>query len=406
MSSCEGRTRILYLTAGFPFPLSSGYLRHFHLLRELACNHYIHLMSLTGPTFLPDHTEGLSGFVDRVSTFTKPPTTRIQRVSQLLDPVRPGPAAQAMALAVDDEIAAGDVDVVLLSGKDTAAIASVVDGRVPLVVDLCDATSYRISQAIRLAKPAKRAGLAVRRRGVRAIEHELVCQADSLITASERDRTALHDEGAPARVLDAEVIPNGVDLDYWHRTSDVLGGAVVFCGNLGYGPNADAARRLVLDVMPLVWERRPGTEAVIIGTGAPEALVEALDHPHVTVTGSVPDVRPHLERGAVFAAPLRVASGIQNKLLEALAMELPVVTTTVAAAGLRTGGARPPLDVADLPADQADAIVDLLPEPGASDHRPHRIGRAWVAERFSWDRSGATLGTIVDELHQQERASC
>jgi len=360
-------------------------------------------MSLTGPSFLPPHVEELRLFVDDVTTFSRSQRGAASRMTHLLGPARPGLAAQAMARAVDDAVSSGEVDVVLLSGKDTAAAAHMIRRRVPLVVDLCDATSHRITQALDHASPARRAGLLVRRRGIRRIERELVCEADALLTASERDRTMLHEEGAPGRVLDAQVIPNGVDLAYWHRTAATLGGAVVFCGNLGYGPNADAARVLVAEVMPLVWEQRSQTEVVIIGTGAAPSLVRELSRPHVTLTGSVSDVRPYLERGAVFAAPLRVAAGIQNKLLEALAMELPVVTSTAAAAGLRTRGSRPPVDVADLPAEQAAALICHLSASGGA---PHRTGREWVAKRFNWERSGAALAAIVDDLHQQVRASC
>jgi glycosyltransferase involved in cell wall biosynthesis len=398
------RSRVLYLTAGFPFPLSTGYLRHFHLLRELACNHHVHLLSLAGPTFQPDHLHGVEPFVDRVSTFPRTVGTRRGRLRRLLEPARPDAASLAMAAAVDDELQRGAVDVAIVSGKETVAAADRISGRAPLVVDLCDATSYRLTQAIELAGPMRRAGLQIRRRSVRGIEQHLVRSADALVTISERDRQALHDEGAPSRVLDAEVIPNGIDLAFWQRRRASLGDAVVFCGNLAFGPNADAARRLVLDVMPHVWDRRPATPVIVIGRGAPPELVAQLRHPQVTVTGPVDDVRPHLERGAVFMAPLRIASGIQNKLLEALAMELPVVTTTVAAAGLRSNGSTPPIAVADRPVDQAAAVLRKL--DGWVGRSPDRAGRTWVAQRFSWERSGARLAAIVDGLQEDRRASC
>jgi glycosyltransferase involved in cell wall biosynthesis len=403
VNATDRRTRLLYLTAGFPFPLSSGYLRHFHLLRELACNHQVHLMSLTGPSFQEADIDGVRPFVDQVSTFARVPRRRGSRVGHLLAPTSPDPAAVAMARAVDGELTRGAADVVLLSGKDTAAAVAVIDGRVPLAVDLCDATSHRITQAIGLASPVRRAGLVVRRRGIRRIERELVERADALITASARDAAALREEGAPDRVLDAHVVPNGVDLAYWHRRSAVLGGAVVFCGNLGYGPNADAARVLVHDVMPRVWAEQPDAEVVIVGTGASAELTRTLERPQVTLTGHVPDVRPYLEAGVVFAAPLRMAAGIQNKLLEALAMELPVVTTSVAAAGLGRAGSALPVAVADTPADQAAAIVRQRRFAGG---RPGRSEREWVADRFSWERSGAALAAILDGLHQEVEASC
>ena len=399
--------RVLYITAGFPFPLSSGYLRHFHLLHELAPKHHLHLMSLVGPRFESTHKEGLADFVDQVTVFARPTEGRgTTRLARLLDPGRADPASLELAAAVASELDRGAVDVVVLSGKDTARVAAVVRGRVPLVVDLCDATSSRVTQEIEFAGLARRAGLAIRRRNLRRVERQLVDLGDALVTASSRDRDALLEEGAPPRVRLAQVVPNGIDLDYWQRRSPRLGESVVFCGNLGYRPNADAARRLVQDVMPLVWNERPSAEVVVVGREASPALIRDLSGTGVTLTGSVPDVRPHLEGGAVFAAPLRMAAGIQNKLLEALAMELPVITTSVAAAGLVAGLDQPPLTVADTAADAAAAILLQLGQVANGLRSPHAEGRSWVGDRFRWTISGQTLADIVRNTEIREMASC
>lgn len=391
--------RILYITAGFPFPLSSGYLRHHHLMRALAPGARIHLLSLVGRSFVCEDLDGVAWFVDQISTFPK--TARSDRARLTLDllrPDRPSSAARALAAVVDEQVGAGAVDLVVLSGKETAVAATAVAGRVPLVVDLCDATSQRISQEMAGASFLRGLALRMRRHGMRSVERRLIATADALITASERDRDALRAEGAPAAVLGATVIPNGVDVDYWNRSASELGTAVVFCGNLAYRPNADAARHLVTAVMPAVWRHRPDAHLVIVGTGASAELVQSLQGPHVELTGAVADVRPHLERAAVFAAPLLVASGIQNKLLEALAMELPVVCSTVAAEGLAVDGQAPPLAVADEPEAQAQAIVERLQAASAGGTAPDAAGRAWVAERFDWERSGAALATVISDV--------
>ncbi len=399
--------RVLYVTAAFPFPLSSGYLRHFHLLQQLAPDHDLHLMALVGTAFGSHHEAGLSGFVDRITTFARPAAGRgAHRLAHLLDPGRVDPASAALAEAVDAQIEAGEVDVVLLSGKDTAGVADVIRGRVPLVVDLCDATSSRITQELGRAGTARRAGLVVRRRNLRRVEHHLVESGDALLTASARDRDALIEEGAPVRVREAHVVPNGIDLDYWHRQSPRLGDAVVFCGNLGFRPNADAARHLVLEIMPNVWRQRPDATVVLVGRDASPALVQELEREHVTFTGSVPDVRPHIERAAVFAAPLRMAAGIQNKLLEALAMELPVVTTSVAAAGLVAGDEQPPLVVADDPIEAANAILVQLDRVATDLRFPNSEARRWVGDRFQWTTSGRALAQILRTAQVRELAPC
>jgi len=112
------------------------------------------------------------------------------------------------------------------------------------------------------------------------------------------------------------------------------------------------------------------------------------------VTGFVPDVRPFLDAASVFAAPLRFGAGIQNKLLEALAMELPVVASTLAIDGLRVGEAAPPAVVADVPATMADRIVEAL-ETVRADPTPNSAGRAYVESWFRWETSGRLLDTIL-----------
>ena len=134
------------------------------------------------------------------------------------------------------------------------------------------------------------------------------------------------------------MVPNAVDLDYWTRSTPAqpTGAAprVVMTGVMDYPPNHDAAMRLAERIMPSVREEVPDAELVIAGRDpGPELRAAGDAHPWLTVTGALPDLRPEMERGAVYCAPLRFASGIQNKLLEALAMEVPVVTTPVVADG-------------------------------------------------------------------------
>lgn len=400
--------RVAYVTAAFPFPLSSGYLRHFHLMGQLAADHEVHLLSVVGSGFRPEHLAPVTEVTASIQTFPQPAASalgKLRRIARLLDPSRPGPAARALAAALDEQIRLGAVDVVVVSGKETMLAADTARGRVPIVVDLCDAASSRITQEMELASGMRRAALHLRRRNLRRVERHLVEVGDVLVIASARDREALVEEGTGVRALDAVVVPNGVDLDHWKRSEHVLGDAVVFCGNLGYLPNADAARHLVHEVMPRVWARHPDAEVVIVGTGASPDLAEDLRHSLVHLTGAVPDVRPHLEGAAVFAAPLRIATGIQNKLLEAMAMELPVVTSSVAAAGLRGHGGEPPLEVADDPADAAARIAAHLDDAGQGRRHSRDDARDWVSTRFRWERSGEAMARAIRDA-RRELAPC
>jgi glycosyltransferase involved in cell wall biosynthesis len=230
---------------------------------------------------------------------------------------------------------------------------------------------------------------------MRDAEAKLIAAGRHLLFASPRDReVALRDVAAsPA----STVLPNGVDIDYWRRSQAVLGSEIVFSGNMRYEPNDDAARYLLTDVMPRVWAAEPQARLRIIGRDPTDALRRAAaGEPRVVLTGFVDDVRPHLEAGAVYAAPLRFASGIQNKLLEALAMELPVVTSPVGADGLVGDDAvEPPLVVASSADEFATQILAAL-DRARRVPEPHHAGRAFVGDRFTWAQAVAILERVLE----------
>ena len=179
----------------------------------------------------------------------------------------------------------------------------------------------------------------------------------------------------------AVVIPNGIDLDSFRRPADAERSPeprVVFTGVMNYVPNADAAVWLARDIWPIVRGMRPDARLDIVGA-SPSPAVQALDDQSmgVTVTGSVPDVRPYLWRAHAAVAPLRVARGVQNKVLEAAAAGLPCVVTPSVSAGL------PPLlkdmcPVGESGPGLADLVVRALHSPAEPDRWQQAVsGLAW-----------------------------
>jgi glycosyltransferase involved in cell wall biosynthesis len=378
--------RVLYITAEVPYPLTSGYLRHFHFLRGLAAEHEITHLSLTRRGQVPSEARAaLAPFVVRLDVFGDRGPARGGRAGRA---VRLRGAARDLRAAVAERLAAGATDVVLLSGKDTFAALDAVE-RVPLVIDVCDAASLRLGGELAVAPWRQRPLLAARQAEIARVERRLVARTPHLMFASARDRTAL---AAPHGV----VVPNGIDARYWTRRAAPGDGAiVVFSGVMAYRPNHDAAVRLVRGVMPRLRARVPGARLVVAGRDPLPALRAAAARTgEVELTGACPDLRPHLEAAAVYCAPLRFASGIQNKLLEALAMELPVVTTSVAAAGLRVAGEDPPLLVADDDDGLAAALALLLADP-AQRARLAAAGRRYVERHFCWSRSIARVDEVL-----------
>jgi glycosyltransferase involved in cell wall biosynthesis len=203
----------------------------------------------------------------------------------------------------------------------------------------------------------------------------------------------------PADLGHATVLPNGVDLGFWQRSagSSLGSNEIVFTGAMDYPPNSDAALLLIREILPIVRESIPDAHLSIVGRDPIDKLVRAGSAPGVTVTGLVADIRPYLEAAAVFAAPLRFGAGIQNKVLEALAMDVPTIASPNGAGGLVTAdGVRPPLTVtpASDPVRFAAVIVDRL-RAAAQDPTPPPDGRTFVERHFTWARSGDLLDGVL-----------
>ena len=191
------------------------------------------------------------------------------------------------------------------------------------------------------------------------------------------------------------IVPNGVDSEYWRRRNRERGRAtILFTGAMHYRPNADAALLLAREIFPLVRREIPDARLVLVGRDPSEELCAAGNSPGIQVTGLVDDVRPYLEEATVFAAPLRFASGIQNKVLEAMSMEIPVVATSAAADGLYAeGGEKPPLTVRDQPAEIAQALVRRIQEESRA---PFEEARRFVEQHFSWRTHARRVESILE----------
>jgi glycosyltransferase involved in cell wall biosynthesis len=395
--------RLLYVTADLPWPLTSGYLRHYHFIRALSERHEITLLSLRGPDHEPADIEALRPYVQSIVTEPSArgprslPVKVVDRVRMLM---AGGDVAAARLGAAGATIAAErPFDALLLSGKRTMPV---LDGLppMPLVADLCDATSSRIRRQMRHASVSNLPALAIEYLEVRRVERALMHRARHALFASARDREALVGRNGEGQrgLAEASVVPNGVDLDVWRREGRTLGrDEIVLTGAMDYPANMDAAEQLVEAILPRVRAELPDARVSIVGRDPAPSVRALADRPGVTVTGFVDDVRPYLERAAVFAAPIRYGAGIQNKVLEALAMEVPVVASPLAAEGLRTErGNLPPVDVA-RDADGMAALIVARLRLAAEGASAEPALRAYVAEHFDWGRNAARLGEILED---------
>jgi glycosyltransferase involved in cell wall biosynthesis len=388
--------RIAFLTFAFQHPRMRGSARQYHLMRGLAPRHGITLLALSEVPVPADVREDVAAFAERVEIFE----TGAGRTAGRRERERAYRAGMArMREALVRLHAERPFDVAVLHGRSLLPVwAGIPD--LPLVADICDADWMRIRKHASTAPLRRRPALLAYAAVVRRRERGLAGATPWVSFISARDRDAV--VGPASRAV---VIPNGVDLEFWRRRSAGPSGVprLVFSGVMDYRPNEDAAIVLADRVLPLVRERVPEAEAVLVGRDPRRPLLERASRPGITVTGYVEDVRPYLEGASLFVAPMRFASGQQNKVLEAMAMEVAVVTTPVVAAGMEVGGNAAPLVVADGPDAIAGAVVRLLRD----DEERRRLaaaGRRFVEQHAVWARSAEALEALCGAAAEERPA--
>jgi len=387
--------------------LTNGYLRQYHFIRELSQRHAITLLALAHSKDAPEVRDAMAPYTSRILTFDSAETCRlpsarsrggsamfhkrIERSLQFRSAVRE--MKRAFLWLAQPEFH----DLVLFHGKDTFPVIEECNA-LPIVADFCDATSTPFRQRMHYAGITEFPWRLLRYLEIRHKEKKLLRKTPHLAFISCRDRDAVL--GPTSR---CKVIPNGIDFGYWTRKSHKPDlNCVVYTGGMDSAPNVDGAFYLIDKILPLVRRSISNLKVLIVGRDPSPALMEkALRYPDITVTGFVDDMRPYLEQATLYVAPLRIASGMQNKLLEALAMEVPVVTTPVAAAGLRVeGGAEPPLLVADGELKFAEGIIRLLRHAGERSWLAAE-GRCFVEDHFHWSHSAKMLEQMCLEAVAQ-----
>ena len=256
----------------------------------------------------------------------------------------------------------------------------------PKVLDFQDALSKNIERRMYHSGWFWKKVLHYEFKMVRSCEYDAFEYFDAFTIISAPDRDVIPHR----RSSEIVVLPNGIDTEYFAPIDCPKDYDVVFCGNMKYPPNVDAAKYLVNDIMPKVWAKHPESRVLISGTN-PTNDVKHLAGERVTVTGRVEDIRQSYAKSKVFVAPMRMGSGMQNKLLEAMAMGLPCITSKIASDALDTEADKHLLVGGDAD-DFAQKISALL------DNQSYRTeiadeGNRFVREKFNWEK----CNTILEE---------
>ena len=383
--------RLLYLVHRLPYPPNKGdKVRSFHLLKHLARNHEVHL-----GTFIDDpddecHVDTVRGYcrslhVERLS----PRAAKLRSLSGLTsgEPLSlPYYRNAGMRDWVGQTLAQNRFDAAIVF---SSAMAQYVPGELPSLVDFVDVDSAKWSSYAE--KHRWPMSWIYRREGRKLLDFErrtaLHAERAFFVTAAEVELFARRAPECEARL---EVLGNGVDADFFapaHAGSSPYAAdevPVVFTGAMDYWPNVDAVCWFAAEVLPRLRQQWPQLRFHIVGRNpAPAVQALAAAEQGVAVSGTVPDVRPWLAHAAVVVAPLRVARGVQNKVLEAMAMGRPVVAASACTEAIDAAPGRDLL-AATTADDYVAAVNTLLADP----HHAGEIGsngRRCVVEHYSWD---------------------
>lgn len=374
-------------------PLSSALgdgLRALGLLGPLARRHRFDLLCFARPGEAPDPRAPEVFRSVTVLPFPVPPARPWhRRVADAVSVAHFRATTPRMRQEIARRIDAGEVDLVL----DIACnmlLNLPARMSVPLVVDSIDEALLRDLRDLRTLPWRAKPRMAYQTWMFWRYERRALARAQANVYVSEVD-AATYRRFFPGRP--ATVVPNGVDTALFAPGADAPDPAtLVFEGNMMFGPNVDAARRLALEILPLVAREVPEARVTLVGRNpAPE--VAALASERVTVTGSVPDVRPYLARGTVFACPMRLGSGIKNKILQAWAMARPVVATPASLGGLAARDGANVL-VRDDNKEFADAVIGLIRDPARAAHLG-RGGRQTVEREYAWAQRAAQFEAVL-----------
>jgi sugar transferase (PEP-CTERM/EpsH1 system associated) len=395
---------ILLLVHRLPYPPNKGdKVRSYHLLKHLAARHRVFLGTfIDDPEDEPYRDTVRSLCADACIVRLHPRRARLASLGALL-------TGEALTLRFyrDTALQAWVSHTMQTASIDAAVVFSSAMSlyveaypKLPVLLDLVDVDSAKWT-AYGEARQWPMSWL-YRREGARLLSHE--CQAVArastsfLVTQKEVDLFA---RLAPELATRVEVSGNGVDADFFApdpaRPSPFPPGetALVFTGAMDYWPNVDAMCWFVEAVLPRLLVGRPGLRLHIVGRN-PSAAVRALQGDAVTVSGTVPDVRPYLQHAAVVVAPLRLARGVQNKVLEAMAMARPVVAATSCTEALVARAGSDVLAASD--AESYAAAVNALLDDKALAHRVGGAARRCVVDHYSWPASLAGLERSLESL--------
>ncbi|GAB4134119.1 MAG: TIGR03087 family PEP-CTERM/XrtA system glycosyltransferase [Bacteroidia bacterium] len=383
--------KILFVTSRVPWPLEKGdKLRAFHQLVQLSKKHEIVLFCLNDAPVHPQAVTELKKFCSSVHIHTFSKTEILFNLAKGLFSKMPFQVAyftnHKALRAFEQFTKQQNPDRIFCQLIRTAEYGKLFPEKV--ILDYMDVFSKGVKR--RLGKVAfwKRPAFKSEYNRLIAYERSVSGIFRGYCIISEQDKNhlpALHPE-------QIHIIPNGVDTDFFSPSPAEKKYDLLFNGNMNYPPNIESAVFLVKQILPLVHKIKPQVNVLISGAHpAPEVL--ELAGPHVTVTGWVDDIRTGFNTSRILVAPMQSSIGLQNKLLEAMAMKLPCITSVLSNNALKAVPGKE-IIVCSTPQEYADSIIDMLDHPEKANAIAEN-GHSLVLRNFGWQMKTQQLEELI-----------
>jgi sugar transferase (PEP-CTERM/EpsH1 system associated) len=386
--------RLLVVLSRMPYPLEKGdKLRAYHLVKRLAKHHEVYLFCLSDQRIKEEHLDHLRTFCAHIRVVHLPLWRILLRMVGALFsrlPFQVGYFHHRHAhRAIDQVIEGFRPEHVLCQLVRTTEYVRHRHG-LPKTLDYMDTLSKGMERRAETAPAWLRPLLRMETRRLIVYENLMLDLFDHHAIISAQDRDLLYHPGREG----VEVIPNGVDTGYFTPREAEKKYDLLFTGNMNYPPNIDSVLFLVQKVLPLVHAKRPEVTLLIAGVDPDQRVRElAQRHRQVTVSGWVKDIRDSYASARIFVAPMQIGPGLQNKLLEAMAMRMPCVTSDLAnnAVGAEPGSS---ILIGHELQEYADHILRLLNDP-VERERLADNGLRFVKRQFDWDEAAERLNRLM-----------
>lgn len=391
--------KLLILLSRVPYPLEKGdKLRAFHLIKRLSIYFDIYLFALNDGPLNSEHLELLKPYCKAIKFIELPKIRIALNLAHTLFTKVPFQVgyfySEETQELLDQFIEKHQPDIVYCQLIRTAQYARKLK-HLPKVIDYMDAFSKGMERRAQSSSIFLHPILNMEHKRLINYERDVFDDFEMHTIISEQDKKHI---SHPLNHL-IKIVKNGIDTDYFFPQEKPTEYDILFAGNMNYPPNIDSAIFLVKKVLPIVQQdKRFKNIKVMIAGANPHKKVQALKSSNVEITGWVDDIRSCYAACSVFVAPMQLSIGLQNKLLEAMAMKRPCITSPLANNAVGAIADESIL-LASTPEDYAKQIITLLSDPVKARDIAEK-GYRFVRENYNWDSIIASLTQNIKETYQ------